>query len=104
MAASNKSDGLDAGMECTSCESTAAIPFNIISIQAHYIPRIGQLRIEQSLATEESPHSHQITLGKEKTLITTVILETLEELLNADNSQTDKRKKKTQLSLYKERL
>jgi hypothetical protein len=55
MAASNKSDGLDVGFGCKSGESTAAIPFNIISIRAQYIPRIGQLRIEQSLATEERP-------------------------------------------------
>jgi hypothetical protein len=45
----------------------AAIPYNIISIRAHYIHRIRQLRIEQSLATEESPYSHKATPGKEKT-------------------------------------
>jgi len=67
MAASNKSDGLDVGFGCTSRESTAAIPFNITSIRAHCIYRIRQLGIEQSLATEESPHSHKAAPGKEKT-------------------------------------
>jgi hypothetical protein len=66
MAASSKLDGLDVGFGCTSCESTAAIPFNIIIIPPHYIYRIEQLRIEQSLATEESLYSDKATLGKEK--------------------------------------
>jgi hypothetical protein len=93
MAASSKSDDLGVGFVCTSREPSSAIPFNIIiSTQAYYI---RQLQMEQSLATEETPPA-QGNARKREDLITSVILETLEELLNTDNLQTDKmRRKKT---------
>ena len=67
MTASNKFSGLHIELEYPSCESSAVKPFNIISVVAQNIHRIRELRLQQSLMTEESPHSHKATPGKEKT-------------------------------------
>jgi hypothetical protein len=67
MTGSNKFNGLYLELGCRSCESSAVRPFNIISVLAYYIHRIRELRMQQSLMTEESPHSHKATPGKEKT-------------------------------------
>jgi hypothetical protein len=61
------------------------------------------IQIEQSLATRHSPTlARGNTRKREDSVITTVILETLKELFNTDNSQTDK--KKMRLSISNERL
>jgi hypothetical protein len=67
MTASNKFNGLYMELECTSCESSAVRPFNIISVLAYYIHRIRELRMRHSVMIEESPHSHKATPGKWKT-------------------------------------
>src|ERR671924_969088 len=67
MTASNKFSGLHIELEYPSCESSAVKPFNIISVVAQNIHRIRELRLQQSLMTEESPHSHKAMPVKEKT-------------------------------------
>jgi hypothetical protein len=84
----------------------AAIPFNIVSIQAHYIHRKKrQFRIQQSIATEPSPNPQMSTPEKETDLVITIVilqLEILKEPLKTENSQIDNRE--VQFSIYKEQL
>jgi hypothetical protein len=101
MTASNNFNGLH--MECPSCESSAVRPFNIISVVAQNIHRIRELRLQQSLMSEESPHSHKATPGKEKTCDHRCNSLNIGVLLSTETSQSDMmRKKKTELSIYNE--
>jgi hypothetical protein len=83
----------------------AAIQFNTTSVRARYIHRKRYFRIEQSLATGLSSRSNKATSGKERDLVIIIVilqLETLEELLKTDNSQTGRKKMK--FKIYKERV
>ena len=75
----------------------AIILFTIISILGgHYIHRKRQFRIEQALAIEENPYLYKSTPGKEKDLMIPIgilQLESLEELLRANNLLTEDKRK-----------
>ncbi len=76
----------------------AILIFSLASVLGgHYIHRKRQFRLENALAVEENPYLYMAAPGKEKDLMIPVIMlqmETLEELLKANNTLTDEKKKK----------
>ena len=70
--------------------------FSIASVLGgHYIHRKRQFRLENALSIDENPYLYKATPGKEKDLMLPLAIlqmDTLEELLKANNRLTDEKK------------
>ena len=70
--------------------------FSIASVLGgHYIHRKRQFRLENALSIDENPYLYKATPGKEKELmlpLTILQMDTLMELLKANNGLTDEKK------------
>jgi hypothetical protein len=84
----------------------AVIVFSISSVLGgHYIHRKRQFRLENALSVNENPYLYKATPGKEKDLMLPIAIlqmDTLEELLKANNRLTDE--KKEQFAEFKKSL
>ena len=70
--------------------------FSVSSVLGgHYIHRKRQFRLENALSIDENPYLYKATPGKEKDLMLPLAIlqmDTLEELLKANNRLTDEKK------------
>jgi hypothetical protein len=70
--------------------------FSVASVLGgHYIHRKRQFRLENALSIDENPYLYKATPGKEKDLMLPLAIlqmDTLEELLKANNRLTDEKK------------
>ena len=84
----------------------ATVLFTVISILGgHYIHRKRQFRLEQAIATEESPYLYRASPGIQKDLmvpVTILQLEAIEAILSSSNSLTEEKKK--QIEAFKQDL
>ena len=84
----------------------AVIIFSISSVLGgHYIHRKRQFRLENALSVNENPYLYKATPGKEKDLmipLTILQMDTLEEILKANNGLTDE--KKEQFAAFRKSL
>jgi H+/gluconate symporter-like permease len=84
----------------------AVIVFSIVGVLGgHYIHRKRQFRLEQALAIEENPYLYKAAPGKERNLMVPIVilqLESLEQILLANNALTETKRK--QFELYRQSL
>ena len=75
----------------------AVVIFTLTSVLGgHYIHRKRQFRIEQALAVEENPYLYKSAPGKERDLMIPIgilQLDSLEQLLHANNQLTEDKRK-----------
>ncbi len=80
--------------------------FSITSVLGgHYIHRKRQFRLENALAVEENPYLYMAAPGKEKDLMIPILIlqmDTFEEILRANNTLTEEKKK--QLEAFRKDL
>lgn len=84
----------------------SVILFSIVGVLGgHYVHRKRQFRLEQALSIEENPYLYKAVPGKERELMVPILilqLESLEQILLANNALTESKMK--QFQIYKQSL